>query len=314
MKTFIRWGKFNLVGALGMAVQLSALALLNRVLRGHYLAASALATELAVLHNFVWHLHYTWRERRSGSAWPAQLLRFQLSNGLVSLLGSLLLMRLLVQSLHLPVLLSNMVAIICCSAVNFALSHRWAFAAARTKALLAVALLAISGTAGRAQTPATKPQSEPYEGSLGTDCAYENIFVGPIASMGGNRAQASMVGGVTIGQYFARTFGRGVTASPQFELGVIGPLPGGYPLDGLAGFNLMFANKVPRHELYPSFTAGYTRMFATGNAANFGVGLDIGKRESDKLMRIELRDYFLFTGPQQHVVALRIGFGKFIAD
>jgi putative flippase GtrA len=30
MNTLIRWGKFNLVGAIGMVVQLAALALLNR--------------------------------------------------------------------------------------------------------------------------------------------------------------------------------------------------------------------------------------------------------------------------------------------
>ena len=29
MKTFIRWGKFNLVGAMGMVVQLTALAALK---------------------------------------------------------------------------------------------------------------------------------------------------------------------------------------------------------------------------------------------------------------------------------------------
>jgi len=123
----IRWWKFNLVGAMGMAVQLTALAVLNRLAPGHYLYASAASVELAVLHNFVWHLHYTWRDRREDSALFARLVRFHLSNGLVSIVGNLLLMRMLVSEAHLPVLASNGIAIVCCSVVNFCLGDLWAF-------------------------------------------------------------------------------------------------------------------------------------------------------------------------------------------
>jgi len=125
----LRWLRFNLVGAMGMVVQLAALALFNRLWAGHYLVASAAAVELAVLHNFVWHLHYTWRDRRGVSAF-AQLLRFHLSNGLVSLLGNLALMRLLIHGAHLPLLAANIIAILCCSLANFCLGNTWAFAAA----------------------------------------------------------------------------------------------------------------------------------------------------------------------------------------
>ena len=79
MNTFIRWWKFNLVGAMGMVLQLVALALINRWNGGHYLWASAAAIELAVLNNFVWHLHYTWRDRRDTSALLPKLLRFHLA-------------------------------------------------------------------------------------------------------------------------------------------------------------------------------------------------------------------------------------------
>ncbi len=123
-----RWGKFNLVGAMGMVVQLAALALLERVAGGHYLLATAAALEITLVHNFVWHLHYTWRDRRDDAALVSQLVRFHLSNGVVSLVGNLVLMRILVQEARLPVLVSNVVAIVCCSLVNFCLSERWAFA------------------------------------------------------------------------------------------------------------------------------------------------------------------------------------------
>jgi putative flippase GtrA len=96
---------------------------------GHYLLASAAAIELTLLHNFVWHVHYTWRDRRGDSAMPGQLMRFHLSNGLVSMLGNLALMRVLVREGHMPVLAANCIAILCCSLVNFCLGNNWAFAA-----------------------------------------------------------------------------------------------------------------------------------------------------------------------------------------
>jgi putative flippase GtrA len=128
VNAFIRWCKFNLVGAMGMALQLVALALINRWNGGHYLCASAAAIELALLHNFVWHLHFTWRDRRDDSAFLSQLLRFHLSNGSVSMLGNLALMRILIHEAHLPVLASNSIAILCCSILNFYLGDLWAFA------------------------------------------------------------------------------------------------------------------------------------------------------------------------------------------
>jgi putative flippase GtrA len=129
MNIWIRFGKFNLVGAMGMALQLFALAVLNRLWPGHYLACTAAAVELTLLHNFVWHLHTTWRDRRDRTATLSQLLRFQLSNGLVSMAGNLALMPLLVRGAHIPVVAANAIAILCLSLVNFCLGNAWAFAA-----------------------------------------------------------------------------------------------------------------------------------------------------------------------------------------
>ncbi|HTW49999.1 MAG TPA: GtrA family protein [Acidobacteriaceae bacterium] len=127
MSAFIRWCRFNVVGAMGMVVQLTALAVLNRWGDGHYLWATAAAIEITLLHNFLWHLYYTWRDRYGASA-AAQFVRFHLSNGLVSMLGNLALMRLLVEEARMPVLAANSIAILCCSIANFCLGDRWAFA------------------------------------------------------------------------------------------------------------------------------------------------------------------------------------------
>jgi putative flippase GtrA len=129
VNALVRWGKFNLVGAAGMMVQLTTLAVLNRCWAGHYLVATAAALEVALIHNFVWHLHSTWRDRYFRSPRLAQFVRFHLSNGLVSAVGNLALMRVLVGEAHMPVLAANASAILCCSLVNFFLGNEWVFAA-----------------------------------------------------------------------------------------------------------------------------------------------------------------------------------------
>lgn len=68
ISTPVRWCKFNLVGAIGILVQFGVLFLLKSVLHFNYLAATALAVEVAVVHNFFWHERFTWGDR-SRSEW-----------------------------------------------------------------------------------------------------------------------------------------------------------------------------------------------------------------------------------------------------
>lgn len=127
MTGLVRWLKFNGVGAMGMAVQLGVLAVLNRWMRGHYLLATGAAIELTLAHNFCWHVRFTWRDRGDGGSRVGQFVRFQMSNGVVSLIGNLLLMRVLVEGVKVPVVWANLAAIGCCSLLNFWLGDRWAF-------------------------------------------------------------------------------------------------------------------------------------------------------------------------------------------
>jgi putative flippase GtrA len=60
----LRFLRYNLVGALGIFVQLFAVSVLVSGLGVHYLVGAALAIELAVLHNFAWHERWTWADRR----------------------------------------------------------------------------------------------------------------------------------------------------------------------------------------------------------------------------------------------------------
>ena len=127
--TFVRWLKLNAVGGLGIVVQLTTLALLISGAKINYLLATALAVEAAVLHNFIWHERYTWADRRSVTSVQvaARLLRFNLSNGLISIAGNLLLMRLFAGQFHLPYLVANVLTIACCALLNFAAADRLVF-------------------------------------------------------------------------------------------------------------------------------------------------------------------------------------------
>jgi putative flippase GtrA len=126
----LRWLKFNLVGALGIAVQLAVLLCLRSEFHLSYLPATALAVEAAVLHNFLWHERYTWADRVQPS-WknsPPRLLRFNGTTGAVSLFGNLAIMKLLVGLGHLNYLVANGVAIAACSLLNFLVSDQVVFA------------------------------------------------------------------------------------------------------------------------------------------------------------------------------------------
>lgn len=132
---FVRWVKFNAVGAMGIVVQLGTLVVLAGPLGLHYLLATGLAVETAVLHNFFWHERWTWMERTRRAPqlrlFLGRLLRFHLSNGLVSILGNLVLMRLLVGQFRLHYMVANVLSIAACSLANFFLSEVFVFRAAR---------------------------------------------------------------------------------------------------------------------------------------------------------------------------------------
>ncbi len=129
----LRWLKFNFVGALGIVVQLACLALLVSGLHIGYLPATAAAVETAILHNFVWHERFTWKDRtgkrgrRRAREVALRLLRFHAGNGVISLAGNLVFMRLFVGTLHVRYLLANGITIALCSLLNFVASEWFVF-------------------------------------------------------------------------------------------------------------------------------------------------------------------------------------------
>ena|SRR6185295_11228039 len=126
----LHWLKFNLVGLLGFGLQSVALFVLTHTAYSiSYLAATAVAVELAVLNNFVWHQRWTWSDRPSPTkkeTWR-RLAKFNLTTGLVSLAGNLVLMSILVGRFGLPVTPANAITVAACSILSFFLADRIAF-------------------------------------------------------------------------------------------------------------------------------------------------------------------------------------------
>jgi len=120
-----RWVKFHMVGLMGMCVQLMVLPLLKTGLGLDYLPATVLAVEAAVLHNFAWHEKYTWKDRASLHYTDVlkRLLRFNLTTGMISMVGNVVIMKFLVGQEHLPYMMANIIAIGCCSILNFLCSE-----------------------------------------------------------------------------------------------------------------------------------------------------------------------------------------------
>ena len=126
----IHWLKFNIVGVLGFVLQSFALYVLTRCVHSmSYLAATAVAVELAVLNNFVWHQRWTWNDRPSTNRRETirRLVKFNLTTGLASLVGNLLLMSVLVGRLGLPIAPANLASVAACSVVSFFFADRIAF-------------------------------------------------------------------------------------------------------------------------------------------------------------------------------------------
>src|SRR5436309_2484520 len=126
----IHFFRFNVVGILGFALQTGALFVLTHGPHPFgYLAATAAAVELAVLNNFVWHQRWTWKDRPPATRGETlrRLVKFNITNGAVSITGNLIFMSLLVGRLGLPIAGANVLSVVACSICNFFLADRVAF-------------------------------------------------------------------------------------------------------------------------------------------------------------------------------------------
>lgn len=120
-QTWIRFGRFGLVGVLGVAVNSLVLYAAHGLLGLPLLAASPLAVEIAILHNFLWNERWTFGESTFSLV---RLGKFNLTS-----LGGLLIassvLYLLVTYVGVHYLLANLVGIGLATLWNFGTSLVW---------------------------------------------------------------------------------------------------------------------------------------------------------------------------------------------
>jgi putative flippase GtrA len=135
----VRFIRFNVVSVLGIGVRLLVAWALVSGLGLHYLVGTTLAIEASILHNFFWHLRWTWGHSgaKTDGRGPAptnhvffRCVAFHASNGLVTFLGAMVLMPMLVGSLGLHYLVANAITVCFTGLLNFFLGDRLVFRAA----------------------------------------------------------------------------------------------------------------------------------------------------------------------------------------
>jgi len=175
--------RFALAGASGFVVQIAVVALLANWAGMNYLAATAIAVEAAIIINFLWHEHYTWRDRPATTArdrW-LRLGRFNALTATTSMVGSLILTAVLVESLGLRPVEANVISVILLSVINFIGADALVFRAGAIGAVLLMAL------ASFAEASEPKPDTSSYEAIL--QAKTQKDFAKYVATVEARRAR-----------------------------------------------------------------------------------------------------------------------------
>jgi putative flippase GtrA len=129
-----RFARYNMVGFMGVVLKFAVLFLMMECTSTGYLISTALAVEAALLHNFYWHIQWTWRDRCADQPLEVairRLLQFQFGTGAVAMAANLVVMRLLVEQCGLHYGVANVAATLCAGLANFLLANFVIFAAGR---------------------------------------------------------------------------------------------------------------------------------------------------------------------------------------
>jgi putative flippase GtrA len=123
-----RFSKFSLVGASGSAINFALFWLLTERVELHYLIASAIAFELAMLSNYLLNNNWTFADRRVGAFSTRGLAAYQIV-ALGSLATTLIVVHVLIDTVGIHPLLANLIAIGSGSAWNFCANLLWTWRA-----------------------------------------------------------------------------------------------------------------------------------------------------------------------------------------
>ena len=143
---------FVAVASRGFVIQMAIVAALTRATSIPAEAATAIGVELAILHNFLWHESWTWRDRIAAGR-LCRFLAYQLATGSISLAGNVLVVGIAVRAYAVDPAAANLLAVAIMSVGNFLAADRWVFA--RGAAALALASLPATARAAGGPSPET---------------------------------------------------------------------------------------------------------------------------------------------------------------
>lgn len=133
----MRFARFALAGAGGFIIQVGTVAGLTEIMHVNYLIATLVAVEAAILSNFVWHHHWTFRDR--AGSWLERLIRFNALNAMTSIFGSIFLTAFFVEVGGLHPVAANIASVVGLSVINFIGADRLVFRAGVTIVAIGIA-------------------------------------------------------------------------------------------------------------------------------------------------------------------------------
>ena len=148
-----RCGKFLLTGFMGFVCQIAALWLLVSVAALHYIGATIIAVEIAIIMNYLGHEQWTWKDRPAATRqerW-SRLARFNAMTGLTSIAGSLVITALLVETIGISPVIANIMSVMMLGLINFVGADALVFRAGVTVAMLAVASASVASGEAKLQ-------------------------------------------------------------------------------------------------------------------------------------------------------------------
>jgi dolichol-phosphate mannosyltransferase len=129
LNTIKKWLRFNTIGIMGTGLQLLLIFFLRTFFQLNYLLATLIAVQCSLIHNFFWHQRWTWKNSVTHGKRESfqRFLKFNSTTGTISMMGNLGFTSILVQAVHLPYLVCNILAIGGCNVLNFVLANNFAF-------------------------------------------------------------------------------------------------------------------------------------------------------------------------------------------
>jgi len=120
---------FVTVAAAGFLLQTATVGLVTQWTTIAPECATAAGVELAVLHNFLWHDRWTWRDRAARSrSRLGRFVTYQLATGTTSIVGNVVVVTLAMRLMPIDATAANVLAVGVMSVANYLIADRLVFA------------------------------------------------------------------------------------------------------------------------------------------------------------------------------------------